>query len=298
MKKMFFAVFLVILLTMAGCTSTPKQEEVKETSSTQETTSEDTGGTVTTLSEEETVTTEASVVKPVDTKPDAGSDLKAQLTSLFTGGAKDYMVAYDTTVSGDGQPEYTARMAYYLKGEDKLRVDTLADMPGAGDSRFYKVSGSFVMCNRQGGAWNCIKMPQPQDSAQDPKKQTDEIQKNIETSQITQLPDRVIAGVNAKCYKMIMSVNTAEAKASGLTSWENIYCVSADGVLLFSDSKSDKMHVVQEATSYVKGVADSEFVPPVEPKDLSFKAPNGSPTGYTLPDGVTMPELLSTEESG
>jgi hypothetical protein len=297
MKKLTFAVFLVVLLTMAGCNSPPDQNAVKDTTPTQET-GNDNGQTVTTVPGEEIATTLPEEIKPVDTKPDSGTDLKAQFMGLFTGGAKDYMVSYDTTVSGDGQPEYTASMAYYIKGDDKLRVDTLANMPGASDSRFYKVSGSFVMCNKQGGSWNCIKMPNQQDSSQDPKKQTDEIQKNMETSQITQLPDRVIAGVNAKCFQMIVSVNTEQAKASGLSTWENIYCVSADGVLLFSDSKNDKMHVVQEATSYVKGVADSEFVPPAQPKDISSGipgVPGGKPTGYTLPDGVTMPEMPSSD---
>jgi hypothetical protein len=280
--KRIFAVFLVILLATAGCNSPPEQNAAKDTAPSQE-------------------TTQADEVKPVDTKPDAGTDLKAQFTSLFTGGAKDYMVSYDTTVSGAGQPGYTAKMAYYLKGVDKLRVDTLADIPGAGDSRFYKVSESFIMCNKQGGVWNCIKMPQQQDSSQDPKKQTEEIQKNIETSEITQLPDRIIAGVSAKCYRMIVSVSTEEAKASGMSSWDNTYCVSTDGVLLFSDSMNDKTHIVQEATSYVKGVADSEFVPPAQPKDLASGipgAPAGQPAGYTLPEGVTMPIMPSAEEEG
>ena len=300
MKKIFFAVFLVILLTMAGCNSPPEQKAVTDSTVATQAGQNDNDQTVTTVPEEKTVTTQAEGTQPVETKPAAGTDLKAQLMSLFTGGAKDYMVAYDTTISGDGQPDYTAKMTYYLKGEDKFRMDTFANMPGAGDSRFYKVSGSFIMCNKQGADWSCIKMPQ-QDPSKDPKKQTEEIQKNIETSEITQLPDRVIAGTNAKCYKMIVSVNTAEAKASGMSSFESIYCVSADGVLLFSDSKNNNMHIVQEATSYVKGVADSEFVPPATPKDLASGIPGmaaGQPTGYTLPDGVTLPEMPSADVGG
>ena len=300
MKKIFFAVFLVILLTMAGCNSPPEKKAVTDSTVATQAGQNDNGQTVTTVSEEKTVTTQADAVQPVETIPAAGTDLKAQLTNLFANVAKDYMVAYDTTISGDGQPDYTAKMTYYLKGEDKLRMDTFANIPGAGDSRFYKISGDFIMCNKQGADWSCIKMPQS-DASKDPKKQTEEIQKNIQASEITQLPDRVIAGVTAKCYKMIVTVNTDEAKKSGMSSFDSIYCVSADGVLLFSDSKNNNMHIVQEATSYVKGVADSDFVPPATPKDLPSGIPGmptGKPTGYTLPDGVTLPEIPATDEGG
>ena len=300
MKKIFFAVFLVILLTMAGCNSPPEQNAVTDSTIDTQAGQNDNGQTVTTVPEEKIATTQASAAQPDETKPAAGTDLKAQLMGLFAGGAKDYMVAYDTTISGDGQPAYTAKMTYYLKGVDKLRMDTLANMPGAGDSRFYKISGSFITCNKQGADWTCIKIPQ-QDPSKDPTNQSAEIQKNIETSDITQLPDRVIAGVTAKCYRMIVSVNTDEAKQSGMSSWDNTYCVSTDGVLLFSDSQSNNTHIVQEATSYVKGVADSEFVPPATPKDLSSGipgVPTGNPTGYTLPDGVTLPKMPSADEGG
>jgi outer membrane lipoprotein-sorting protein len=273
MKKMFFAVFLVILLTVAGCTNAPKQEDVKESSSTQETLSEDIGGTVTTLSEEETVTTQE--IKTADTKPAGGTDLKFQLKGLFSNAAKEYMVAYETTLSGGGQPEYKAQMAYYIKGDSKMRVDTLsADMPGAGESRFYMLDGSFIMCNKQGGEWNCIKMPQQADSSKDPKKQSEDIQNDIDLSEISSQPDRVIAGVTAKCFKMIVTISSEEAKNAGISSLENIYCLSPEGVLLYSDTTTENMHVIQEATSYSNTVADSDLVPPAEPKSLSFSGPD------------------------
>jgi len=298
MKKIVFAVLLVILLTVAGCTSAPKQDAVTDTPSGQETGKEDTGKTVTTVTEKETVTTQA---KPGEDKPNAVTDLKAQLKGLFASAARQYTVAYDTTMSGAGQQEYKAQMAYYIMGENKMRVDTLADMPGAGESRFYMLDGSFIMCNKQGGEWNCIKMPPQKDSSKDPKKQAEDIQKDIDLSEISQLPDRVIAGVTAKCYKMILTITSAEAKKAGLSSWENIYCVSPEGVLLFSDSRNENMHVIQEASSYKNSAADSDFVPPAQPKDLASGMPGmatGQPTGYTLPEGVTMPKMPSTDVGG
>jgi hypothetical protein len=272
MKKIFFAVFLVILLTVAGCTSPPKQDDVKDTTLGQETGNDDTG---------ETVTTQAN---PNEDKPGIVTDLKAQLKGLFSNAARQYTVAYDTTMSGAGQEEYKAQMAYYIKGEDKMRVDTLADMPGAGESRFYMIDGSFIMCNKQGGEWSCIKMPQQKDVSQDPKKQAEDIQKDIDLSDISQLPDRVIAGVSAKCYKMILTITSEEAKNAGMSSWENIYCVSPEGVLLYADSNNENMHVIQEATSYKNSVADSDFVPPATPMDLASGIP-----------GMTMPDMPSEE---
>jgi len=300
MKKIFFAVFLVILLTMAGCNSPPEQNAVTDSTVDTQAGQNDNGQTVTTVPEEKIATTQVEAAQPVETKPAVGADLKAQLMGLFSGATKEYMVAYDTTISGGGQPDYTAKMTYYLKGADKLRVDTLANMPGAGDSRFYKVSGDFIMCNKQGADWSCIKIPQ-QDPSKDPNNQSAEIQKNFGTSEIAQLPDRVIAGVTAKCFKMIVSVNADEAKQIGMSTFVNTYCISSDGVLLFSDSQSNNMHIVQQATSYVTNVADSEFVPPAEPKDIASGipgVPTGNPTGYTLPDGVTMPEIPATDEGG
>jgi hypothetical protein len=292
MMKKIIAVLLVILLTIAGCTSPPKQDAVKDTTPGQETTQNEDGQTVTTVLEKETATTQA---KPSDDKPNVATDLKTQLKSLFSSAALEYTVAYDTTMSGAGQPEYKAQMTYYLKGQNKMRVDTLANMAGAGESRFYMIDGSFIMCNKQGEAWNCIKIPQ-QESSQDPKKQAEDIQNNIDMSEITQLPDRIIAGVTAKCYKMVVTVTTQEARNSGMSTWDNTYCLSPEGVLLYSDSNNQNMHVIQEATSYKTSVADSDLVPPVEPKDLVSGVPGmqaGQPTGYTLPDGVTMPEMPS-----
>jgi uncharacterized protein YcfL len=292
MMKKIIAVLLVILLTIVGCTSPPKQDVVTDTTSGQETGKEDTGQTITTVLEKETVTTQAN---PGEDKPNEATDLKAQLKSLFGKAAIEYTVMYDTTMSGAGQPEYKAQMAYYIKGQDKMRVDTLANMPGAGESRFYMIDGNFIMCNKQAGEWNCIKMPQ-QDSSQDPKKQAEDIQNNIDMSAISQLPDRIIAGVTAKCYKMVVTVSTQEAKNSGMSTWDNTYCLSPEGVLLYSDSNNQNMRVIQEATSYKTSVADSDLVPPAEPKSLVSGVPGmqaGQPTGYTLPDGVTMPEMPS-----
>lgn len=290
MKRMFFSVFLVILLIVAGCTSAPKQEEMNDTSSGSESVQEDTRSTESTVSGEETVTTvlaeetPTTRAKPEETIIDVESDLKAQLKDLFSNAAREYTVAYNTAVSGKGQENYRAQMVYYIKGVDKMRIDSLSDVSGSGETQLYILDERLIMCNKQSGEWNCLKMPSNAQSSQDPKKQSEDIQGGIDRSDITQLPGRVYAGVNAKCYKMVLSVSTQEAENSGMSSFDSTYCLSPEGVLLYSDTSAENMHMIQEATSYKTSVADSDFVPPAEPKDLSFSA-SGMPAGADMPGG-------------
>ncbi len=266
-KNVLFAVFLVTLLINAGCNSPPQQAAL-QTSTTQAAGQENAGQTVTTVAGAKTVTTVANTQATGNSG--TGTDLNAQVKSLFQNGAKEYMVAYDTTMTGGAQNSYNGQMAYYVKA-DKLRMDTLAQTQGLGESRVYLSSNVYIVCNKQGAAWSCIKMPQ-QDTSQDPKKQADVIQKSIDTSVVSQLTDRVIVGVTAKCYKVTISA-TANGVPGGMPSGDYTYCISPDGVLLYSESNSGGMHVVQEATNYKTSVSDSDFVPPAEPIDLTAGMP-------------------------
>ena len=263
--KTMFAFFLAILLIAAGCTSAP-EDESKDTSSARTTQ----GGTETTMptisegTEPAVASTEGTATTQAE--PDVLSDLKTQVKNLFSNAAKEYAVAYDTTMSGPEQPEYKTRMSYYIKGEDKMRVDTQAEMPGAGESRFYMLDGTFIICNEQTGEWACLEIPKPDDTSKDPKEQVAELQNSIETSEISELPGRVIAGVSARCYKMTVVVNAR----GGTSSWESLYCLSPEGVILYSDTDNGNTRMIQEATSYKNSVEDSDLVPPAEPKSLSF----------------------------
>ena len=269
MENVLFAVFLVTLLINAGCNSPPAQN-TQQTTSTQATGQEN-GGQVTTLAGGNAVTTtEAITVSTAATQTtenSAGTDLNAQIKGLFQNGAKEYMVAYDTTMTGSVQNNYNGEMDYYVKA-DKVRVDTLIQAQGMGESRFYLLSNNYIVCTKQGSDWTCMKLP-PQNNSNDPKKQSEDIQKSIDKSVVVQLPDLLIVGVTAKCYKITVSSTASDVSQGVMPAGEYTYCISPDGVLLYSEGTTEGVHIVQQAKSYTINVPDSDFVPPAEPTDLT-----------------------------
>ena len=247
MKKMIlFAVFVTSILAISGCTSPPQ------------------GGADTKASP----TVGGKVSESTSSGGGIAEDVKSGLKDLFRNRAREYVVAYDTTMTMEGT-EQKAETTYYTKGEDKIRMDTTTDVQGMGavESRFYMFPNQLVMCSKQSGQWTCMKMQQQEEST-DPDQQMRDIEDNIDQSPVTRLPDRVIAGVAAKCYKMTTSIKAPEAGETGMSSWETSYCISDDGVLLYSDSKSGNVHTVMEATKYSTTVSDSDFVPPAQPVDM------------------------------
>lgn len=258
--NVLFAIFLVTLLLAAGCNSPPK-ENAQQTTSTQAAGQENAG---------QTVTTAASTAQTAGNSGDS-TDLNSQLKSLLQNGAKDYMAAYETTMTGSGQNDYKGEMDYYVKA-DKVRVDTLIRVQGMEESRFYLLSNDYIVCTQQGSDWACIKMPQ-QDSSKDPNQQSEDIQNSIDKSVVVKLPDRVIAGVTTKCYKITVTATANDVSLGIMPSGEYVYCISPDGVLLYSEGTTGGVHIVQEATRYTTHVSDSDFVPPAEPKDLTAGMP-------------------------
>jgi hypothetical protein len=268
--NVLFAIFLVTLLLTAGCNSPPK-ENAQQTTSTQAAGQENAGQTVTTITTRANAVTTITSTTQTSVNPGAGTDLNAQLKSLLQNGAKDYMAAYDTTMTGSGQNDYKGEMDYYVKA-DKVRVDTLIQVQGMGESRFYLLSNDYIVCTKQGSDWACIKMPQ-QDSSKDPNQQSEDIQNSIDKSVVVNLPDRVIAGVPAKCYKITVTATTNDVSRGIMPSGEYVYCISPDGVILYSEGTTGGVHIVQEAKRYTTSVSDSDFVPPSEPKDLTAGMP-------------------------
>jgi len=242
------------------------KEDTRGVESGESTVSTVSGGVVTTLSEEKTVSTRA---ESEGTAVESGADVKARLKDLFSNAAREYMAVYETTFSGGGQPDYATQMAYYVKGGDKVRIDIKSADSEAGESQMYLTGKTFVMCNKQEGTWNCMKMPQNAQFSQDPGKQAADIKEGIDAGDITQLPGRVVAGVNARCYRLVVSGGAAD----NVSPWESTYCVSPEGILLYSDTTEGDMHMTQEAVSYKTSVEDSAFVPPAQPTDMSFSSP-------------------------
>ncbi len=204
-------------------------------------------------------------------------DAKAELKGLFANKVQKYMATYGITSSMGGQQGIKSLMTYYFEGKNKIRVD----MPdsGMGEMRTYLDSGSYVVCTKAAQEWSCMKVPQQQTS-QDVNQQTTDIQNSIDSSPVERLSDRVIAGTTAQCYHITFTVK--DQTTGTASTWDDIYCVSADGVPLYMDGKSGDTEYVMEATKYSTSVSDSDFVPPATPQDMSG-ALNG--IGGTAPAG-------------
>jgi len=145
------------------------------------------------------------------------------------------------------------------------------------ESRYYINKDDFVMCNRQGGEWSCMQIQKGQErQTEDVNKNMDELKKNVETHPVTRLPDRVIAGVNCKCFKVTVSINVPQAKETGLSEFESTSCVSPEGIPLYTETRSESMTSIMEATKYSTHVSDADFIPPAEPVDMMEAMMGGS----------------------
>jgi hypothetical protein len=259
MNKILLAVFLAAVLLTAGCNGTNTQQ------------SNNGGNTQTTAAAAVTQPTSsgggsAQTTQTIQTLP------TTQTTAVSSGGALDdikgllgmglrqYMVVYQMTFSGQNQPGYSGTMTYYLKSDGKVRTDTSADQM---ETRIYVKAGSATSCTKQGEEWACYIIPVQQDQT-DVGKNLEDAKNNIDTSPVTPLPDRVLAGVNCKCFKM-----TVTTKAPQEIVWDETYCLSPEGVPLYTEAKSASLQSVMTATKYSTQVSDADFVPPAEPQDLS-----------------------------
>lgn len=206
------------------------------------------------------------------------------LKSLVSLRPLQYMVDYKTETSMGGEQETDGRMAMYYKGEDKVRTDTwMGDI----ESRYIMSGGEVVMCNKQAGEWSCMRMSQAEDRETEINRNMEELEDNLDTSEVAQLPDRVVAGAKCKCFRIKIKTTLPDAQKAGLSEWDHVYCISPEGVPLYSESTSEKTRMVMEATRYSTTVSDSEFIPPAEPKDMMEMMGGG---GSSRPSDRNPPE--------
>ena len=282
--KVFLAFYMALVLFTAGC-SGPSQQDSGNSGQVVSTTQTTQENQVTTLSDsdaepvlntagkplsgpEEVQPVAAADAGPVQTeKPAATDSAKSELKSLFAGRVPEYSVSYNSVVSGGGQ-EHKTRMAYYMNGADRIRIDTIAE-GAAAESRFYTLAGKYVMCIRQGPEWTCMNVAgKEQSGTTDPQDDLKKFEEQIDASAVAALPGRVIAGVSTKCYQTTLTVNDSQAKGSGLSSGQYVYCLTSEGVPLYIEASTQTLKMTQEADSYSTKVADSDLIPPAQAKDM------------------------------
>jgi hypothetical protein len=159
-KSAFLIICLAAVLLFAGCNS-PK-EGAKETTGTSQVNDAEKNNGEETVRTQKTVTTQKS-----DSGSQQSGGLLDDIKGLFTSRPGQYMVEYKTSITMKNQKDSTGTMAFYYRGADQIRTDTYMDNL---ERRYYMNKDNFVMCNKQGGVWSCMKIDKGQQKEQDPNK--------------------------------------------------------------------------------------------------------------------------------
>jgi hypothetical protein len=232
------ALFVVLALTLAACQSSSPTPVGRD--QPQEQQANPTGGVPSGTGGQQP----SGKIAPED---DARDDFKALIGKKSS---LSYMVEYDMTSSGTGGST-SGVMTQYVKGT-KFRTDTVAQ---GVESRTLLLADGMFSCSNQ-GEWTCMKITVPE--TKDPAKEAED---NAESSQVTALPSRTIAGVSTKCFRVIVSDGQVD------------YCLSPEGVPLYMKSSGEKDGVSYSseltAKRYSTSVSDSAFELPAEAQDLS-----------------------------
>jgi|GEM_PF-1615464 len=245
MKRLLIVMMIIALVAIAACKPEQLQDQPLGAGN-----ADDSGTTATDTKQDVTEETKTA------------GDAKAGLKTIFEKyGKLEYMVAYDVTATNDGKTEKT-KMTQYLKGES-MRMDVSGNQDGKTyEARTFITPLAFITCSKDETEWQCIKMEAPEDQQQDlAAKYEEEGDAFWDGNQVYNEPDRTIAGVKAKCFKLIVTIPEQGTMTE-------IGCYSPEGVPLYIEIKTPQGTNVMQATSYKTTVTAADFVPPVEPQDL------------------------------
>jgi len=165
----------------------------------------------------------------------------------------NFKADYKLTSSSKGT-DSSVSMTYYMKGENKFRMDT-----GSNNilSEVFMVNDEYVVCSKANEAWNCIKMAKPESAA-------NEAEKNPDKYNPVYIGERTYAGVKGRCYTLVNVNDKYDI--------ESCYAVETQkGLPLYtkSESKIDNFVSIMEVTRvYDSGAKESDFIYPAEPKEL------------------------------
>jgi hypothetical protein len=186
--------------------------------------------------------------QPAQQQQPGGSVSDAFLNILGMKSTLQYRVAY-SIISNAGGQQTVSQMTQYMKGTDKLRMDSSFESM---ESRTYLVDGAYYSCSSQQGTWTCMKITIPAD---DSTTSMDDVALHKDDYQITADGTMQVAGVTAACYRV-----------TGKSIEYSRSCYSPEGVPLYvkmtSISQGGAFDTEMEATSYSTSVSDSDFALP------------------------------------
>ncbi len=180
----------------------------------------------------------APAITPPPAPANAASDDLGALVGLSAGA--QYKVDYTISLGG-----ITLNMTGYAKGNLK-RTDT--SLMGS-VSRSYTLADGDYTCSSLQAGWSCRKRTSNVPSISVVQNID---QESLSNYTITAEPDRQVAGVTAKCFKLVGNGATMD------------YCLSQEGAPLYlssttTGSNGSPQTVEMTATSYSTQVADSDF---------------------------------------
>lgn len=251
-----FLVFLAILLLMfslAGC-----KEDVQELEQT---------GRPSTAGSADADVEEAS----------SGSSVGEKITDYISKKQSlEFTVDYQYTMDGPSGSDTWDFKQYMAR--NRYRMDSNAQ---GQEGRFYFIDNQVTSCNKQGGDWTCMQLPQGDDSSvSDPTEQFSDIEDDIDVEDTTYKGTRKIAGTTAYCWGINWDMYGADGGMD--------VCYSKEGVPLYMKSETNGMTVEMEAKSYKTSVSDSDFRFPAEPMDMG--AMMAQAYGGQMPEGYEMPD--------
>jgi hypothetical protein len=226
--------------------------------------------------QEDSTDTDAAVDAAVDvdvdvdlgeTIDDAVDDVRSEFANAM--GTAQYKVTYNVASSQGGAAGDLVMTQYVrAKSGDDYNFRTDVTVQGI-ETRSYITGGVVTSCTKFGGNWNCNEVDTNSMETSNPSADAQAAAES--DAQITRDGTKVVAGVNADCYKVVNDDGTVR------------YCIG-DGVPLFVETITSQGTNTVEATSYSKTVVDSDFTPPA-----SASAAGSGAGGFTLPEGYQMP---------
>lgn len=194
----------------------------------------------------------------------SGAAAKSELLAAFTSQSSEYSASYLLTISSSAR-EHSQEMDYYILGNDHVRIDSRV---GSGadlqESRVYFIGNRSTVCSLNGSVWSCSTSELEKGIANSYEASQQKMANAISTANVKKLPDRMVAGVNSKCYNLTGST-------SGMP-WDYLYCISERGVPLYVVGNSNGVLITQEAVKYSNNVSSSDYALPSEQKANSSRA--------------------------
>lgn len=185
----------------------------------------------------------------------------------------NHRIEYKVTMTGTSNelPVSGSKYIYYFK-QNKMRTDiTASTSQGSVETRMYfslDDKSKVTNCTQFNGQWNCTFITIDKLTEQGGTVPGSDA---INESDYTITPDgtKTAAGLTGNCFKLV-------SKDPELSNYEARYCITSNGIPIYSISTAGNGTVELEATSVTNNVTDADFTPPATPREMVVPGADGS----------------------